>query len=131
MVCLRLHYSVNYYRLAILPFVILTLFVKYVFPSAQISAIPLKPHLYSSSCFILCRFKTKKQVNSREFVNRGFRSVVVITSASHAEGRQFKSGRKQERYLSFFSFSRKRHIRERFSCRKLANPIRLTKPTLL
>ena len=24
----------------------------------------------------------------------GFRSVVVITSASHAEGRQFKSGRK-------------------------------------
>ena len=38
---LRLHYSVHYYRLAILPFVILTLFVKYVFPSAQICAIPL------------------------------------------------------------------------------------------
>ena len=37
---LRLHYSVHYYRLAILPIVILTLFVKYVFPS-QICAIPL------------------------------------------------------------------------------------------
>ena len=33
--------------------------VKYVFPS-QIWAIPLQPHLYSSSCFILYRFKTKK-----------------------------------------------------------------------
>ena len=56
---LRLHYSVHYYRLAILPIVILTLFVKYVFPS-QIWAIPLQPHLYSSSCFILYRFKTNK-----------------------------------------------------------------------
>ena len=37
---LRLHHSVNYYRLANLPIVILTLFVKYVFPS-QIWAIPL------------------------------------------------------------------------------------------
>ena len=36
---LRLHYSVHYFRLAILPFVILTLFLKYVFPS-QICAIP-------------------------------------------------------------------------------------------
>ena len=35
-----------------------------------------------------------KQINSREFVNSGFRSVVVITSASHAEGRPFNSGRK-------------------------------------
>ena len=43
--------------------------------------------------------KQKKQLNSRVFVNRGFRSVVVITSASHAEGRQFKSGRK---HLTFF-----------------------------
>ena len=45
--------------------------------------------------------KKKKQVNSREFVNRGFRSVVVITSTSHAEGRQFKSGRKQ--FTFFFN----------------------------
>ena len=29
------------------------------------------------------------------------------------------------------SFCRKRHIRERFSCRKFANHIKLTKPTLL
>ena len=36
---LRLHYSVHYYRLANLPIVILTMFVKYVFPS-QICAIP-------------------------------------------------------------------------------------------
>ena len=57
---LRLHYSVHYYRLAILPIAILTLFVKYVFPS-QICAIPLQPYLYSSgSCFILHRFKTHK-----------------------------------------------------------------------
>ena len=57
---LRLHYSVHYYRLAILPIGILTLFVKYVFPW-QICAIPLQPYLYSSaSCFTLHRFKTKK-----------------------------------------------------------------------
>ena len=31
----------------------------------------------------------------------GFRSVVVITSASHAEGRQFNSGRKQLCYIIF------------------------------
>ena len=37
---LRLRYSVHYYRLAILPIVILSLLVKYVFPS-QICAIPL------------------------------------------------------------------------------------------
>ena len=29
------------------------------------------------------------------------------------------------------SFCRKRHIREKFSCRKFANHIKLTKPTLL
>ena len=58
---LRLHYSVHYYRLAILPIGILTLFVKYVFPW-QICAIPLQPYLYSSaSCFTLHRFKTKKK----------------------------------------------------------------------
>ena len=34
-----------------------------------------------------------------KFANSGFRSVVVITSASHAEGRQFNSGRK---HFSFF-----------------------------
>ena len=34
-----------------------------------------------------------------KFVNNGFRSVVVITSASNAEGRQFKSGRK---HFTFF-----------------------------
>ena len=34
-----------------------------------------------------------------KFVNSGFRSVVAITSASHAEGRQFKSGRK---HFTFF-----------------------------
>ena len=45
--------------------------------------------------------KQKKQLNSREFFNRGFRSVVVITSTSHAEGRQFKSGRKQ--FTFFFN----------------------------
>ena len=57
---LRLHYSVHYYRLAILPIVILTLLVKYVFPS-QICAIPLQPYLYSPGfCFILHRFKTNK-----------------------------------------------------------------------
>ena len=31
----------------------------------------------------------------------GFRSVVVITSALHAEGRQFNSGRKQLCYIIF------------------------------
>ena len=57
---LRLHYSVHYYRLAILPIVILTLFCKYVFPS-QISPIPLQPYLYSSGfCVILHRFKTNQ-----------------------------------------------------------------------
>ena len=43
--------------------------------------------------------KQTKQINSREFVNSGFRSVVVITSAPHAEGRQFKSGWK---HFTFF-----------------------------
>ena len=43
--------------------------------------------------------KQRKQINSREFSSCGFRSVVVITSASHAEGRQFKSGRK---HFTFF-----------------------------
>ena len=37
--------------------------------------------------------KQINQINSTKFVNSGFRSVVVITSAPHAEGRQFKSGR--------------------------------------
>ena len=37
--------------------------------------------------------------HSTVFGNCGFRSVVVITSASHAEGRQFKSGRK---HFTFF-----------------------------
>ena len=41
---------------------------------------------------------------SIKFVNSGFRSVAVITSAPHAEGRQFNSGRKQECCLSFFLF---------------------------
>ena len=36
--------------------------------------------------------KQTKQINSIKFVNSGFRSVVVITSAPYAEGRQFKSG---------------------------------------
>ena len=57
---LRLYNSVHYYRLAILPIAILTLFVKYVFPS-QMYALPLQPYLYSSgSCFTLHRFKTNK-----------------------------------------------------------------------
>ena len=43
--------------------------------------------------------KQINQINSTEFVNCGFRSVVVITSAPHAEGRQFKSGRK---HFAFF-----------------------------
>ena len=43
--------------------------------------------------------KQTKQINGIKFVNSGFRSVVVITSASHAEGRQFKSGRK---HFTFF-----------------------------
>ena len=49
----------------------------------------------------LCYIDSKqiKQMISRKFVNCGFRSVVVITSASHAEGRQFKSGRK---HFTFF-----------------------------
>ena len=34
---------------------------------------------------------------------RGFRSVVVITSASHAEGRQFNSGRKQHSHFLFLN----------------------------
>ena len=38
--------------------------------------------------------KQRKQINGNEIVDSGFRSVVVITSALHAEGRQFKSGRK-------------------------------------
>ena len=47
------------------------------------------------------------------FFHRGFRSVVVITSALHAEGRQFKPGRKQfffkmetfsSNLLGYFSF---------------------------
>ena len=43
----------------------------------------------------LHRFKSNNQKkNYRKFVDSGFRSVVVITSASHAEGRQFNSGRK-------------------------------------
>ena len=49
--------------------------------------------------------KQRKQINSRKFANCGFRSVVVITSASHAEGRQFNSGRKQERFIFFILFS--------------------------
>ena len=32
--------------------------------------------------------------------HRGFRSVVVITSASHAEGRRFEPGRKHSVYLT-------------------------------
>ena len=43
--------------------------------------------------------QTKQKKNSMKFANSGFRSVVVITSVSHAEGRQFKSGRK---HLTFF-----------------------------
>ena len=43
--------------------------------------------------------KQRKQINIREFLNSGFRSVVVITSASHAEGRQFKSGRKHFTFI--------------------------------
>ena len=50
--------------------------------------------------------KQRKQINSREFANCGFRSVVVITSASHAEGRQFNPGRKQERCIFFLFCSR-------------------------
>ena len=57
----------------------------------------------ASSLFILLLnyidSKQRKQINNGEFVNCGFRSVVVITSASHAEGRQFKSGRK---HFTFF-----------------------------
>ena len=57
---LSLRYSVHYYRLAILPIVILSLLLKYVFPS-QICAIPLQPYLFLSGfCFILRRFKTNK-----------------------------------------------------------------------
>ena len=43
--------------------------------------------------------KQRKQINSRKFANCGFRSVVVITTASHAEGRLLKSGRK---HFTFF-----------------------------
>ena len=102
---LRLHYSVHYYLLAFLPIVIvLTLFVKYVFHS-QICALPLQPYLYSSgSCLIsYIASKQTKQINITKFVNSGFRSVVVITSVSHAEGRQFKSGRK---HCTFFLYMR-------------------------
>ena len=53
---LKLHFSVHYCRLAILPIAV----CKICFPS-QISAIPFQPYLCSSgSCFILHRFKTKK-----------------------------------------------------------------------
>ena len=110
------------------------------YPSSLLFILPASVLSYIDS-------KQTKQINSGEFVDSGFRSVVVITSASHAEGRQFNSGREQERCLSFFyffsltlliitlsyitSFCRKRHIRERFLCRKFANLIRLTKPTVL
>ena len=48
--------------------------------------------------------KQRKQINTINFVNSGFRSVGVITSASHAEGRQFKSGRKQ--FTFFFKWGK-------------------------
>ena len=43
--------------------------------------------------------KQTKRINSITSVNSGFRSVVVISSASRAEGRQYKSGRK---HFTFF-----------------------------
>ena len=93
---LRLHYSVYYYRHAFLPIaIVLTLFFLRKFahyPSSLIFIHPAPVLSYIDS-------KQTKQINSTKFVNCGFRSVVVITSASHAEGRQFKSGRK---HFTFF-----------------------------
>ena len=78
---LRLHYSVHYYRLAILPIVILTLFENMFFlrklaqyPSSLIFILPASVLSYIDS-------KQTKRINSITFVNSGFRSVVVITSA--------------------------------------------------
>ena len=144
---LRLHHSAHYYRLAILPIVILTLLVNMFFlrkfPQYPFSLIFINP----ASVLSHIDSKQTKQINGVKFVNIGFRSVGVITSASHAEGRQFNPGRKQERCIFFLfcsrllllvitlsyiiSFCRKRHISERFYSRMFANLIRLTKPTLL
>ena len=65
------------------------------YPSSLIFIHPAPVLSYTDS-------KQTKQINSVKFVNSGFRTVVVITSAPHAEGRQFNSGRKQKRCLSFF-----------------------------
>ena len=96
---LRLHHSAHYYRLAILPIVILTLLVNMFFlrkfPQYPFSLIFINP----ASVLSHIDSKQTKQINGVKFVNIGFRSVGVITSASHAEGRQFKSGRK---HFAFF-----------------------------
>ena len=57
--------------------------------------------IHSASVLSYIDSKQTKQINSEESVDSGFRSVVVITSTSHAEGRQFKSGRKQ--FTFFFN----------------------------
>ena len=96
---LRLHHSAHYYRLAILPIVILTLLVNMFFlrkfPQYPFSLIFINP----ASVLSHIDSKQTKQINGVEFVNIGFCSVAVITSASYAEGRQFKSGRK---HFTFF-----------------------------
>ena len=95
---LRLHHSAHYYRLANLPIVILTLLVNMFFlrkfPQYPFSLIFINP----ASVLSHIDSKQTKQINGAKFVNIGFRSVGVITSASHAEGRQFKSG------LNHFTF---------------------------
>ena len=96
---LRLHHSAHYYRLAILPIVILTLLVNMFFlrkfPQYPFSLIFINP----ASVLSHIDSKQTKQINGVKFVNIGFRSVGVITSAS--QGRQFNPGRKQERCIFF------------------------------
>ena len=84
---LRLHHSAHYYRLAILPILILTLLVNMFFlrkfPQYPFSLIFINP----ASVLSHIESKQTKQINGVKFVNIGFRSVGVITSASHAAGR--------------------------------------------
>ena len=59
----------------------------------------LKDPIRLSYMLVFCVLITKVHDWFSTCYQRGFRSVVVITSASHAEGRQFKSGRK---HFTFF-----------------------------
>ena len=93
---LKLHYSVHYCRLAILPIAVCKICFSIAnmrnTPSSLIFIHPAPVLSYTDS-------KQTKQINSVKFVNSGFRTVVVFTSAPHAEGRQFKSGPK---HFTFF-----------------------------